>query len=94
MFFVDETSLPELARWLEILPKMAKIDAWIEVQSVENEIPLPQHSDTNIHWFHRNESLDKVAYGALPLQVLASLSEDLLSKNTWIRAATEAHTIG
>jgi NADPH-dependent ferric siderophore reductase len=31
VFFVDETSLPELARWLEILPKTAKIDAWIEV---------------------------------------------------------------
>lgn len=94
VFFADETSLPALARWLEILPKTAKIDAWIEVQSAENEIPLAQHSGANIRWLHRNDSLDKVAYGALQLQALASLPEDLLSKNTWIWAAAEAHTIG
>ena len=94
LFFADETSLPALGRWLEILPKTAKIDAWIEVQSVENEIPLPQHAGAKIQWLHRNGDLKNEPYGALQLEALASLSDDLLSENTWIWAATEAHAIG
>lgn len=93
VFFADETSLPAVARWLEILPETAKIDAWIEVQSSENEIPLPQHGGANIHWLHRNGDLESVPYGTLHLEILKGLSGDLLSENTWVWGATEAHTI-
>ena len=93
VFFADETSLPAVARWLEILPDTAKIDAWIEVQSAENEVSLPMHNGANIHWLHRNDGLERVPYGALHLEILADLSDYLLSENTWVWGATEAHTI-
>lgn len=93
VFFADETSLPALSRWLEILPETAKVDAWVEVQSAENEIALPPHSGVSVHWLHRNDNLENVPYGALQLEVLAGLSDDLLSESTWVWAAAEAHTI-
>jgi NADPH-dependent ferric siderophore reductase len=93
VFFVDETSLPALARWLEILPESANIDARIEVHSVSSEISLPAHVGANLHWLHRNNEQENHPYGRLLLDALDNLPSGWACEKTWVWAATEAHAI-
>lgn len=89
---MDETSLPAFARWLEILPNEARIDAWIEVASVDSEIPLSHGDNTNLNWLYRDSEDDQL-YGALLYHALETLPILSLGDATWLWAATEAHVI-
>lgn len=93
VLFVDETSLPALARWLEILPESANIDAWIEVYSASSEISLPAHVGANLYWLHRNNEQENHPYGRLLLDALDNLPSGWACEKTWVWAATEAHAI-
>jgi NADPH-dependent ferric siderophore reductase len=90
LFLVDETSLPALARWLEILPQETTINAWIEVASVESEIPLPQHAGAKIQWLY---SQSNECHGHTLIKAADSIADELVNESTWVWGATEAHTI-
>ncbi|RBO78514.1 siderophore-interacting protein [Marinomonas aquiplantarum] len=92
VFFVDETSLPAFARWLEILPNDAHIDAWIEVASADSEIPLSHGDNTKLNWLYRDSDGGQ-PYGALLYHAVETLPILSLSDATWLWAATEAHVI-
>ena len=90
VFLADETSLPALARWLEILPEEAIVDAWIEVESVESEIILPSHAGAHVHWLY---SKPDETIGSKLIEAVELISDEFFSSETWVWAATEAHTI-
>ncbi|MGC4191695.1 MAG: siderophore-interacting protein [Thermomicrobiales bacterium] len=50
----DETSIPSIARALEMLPAGMKAYIFIEVDGAEDELPLPTQADAQITWVHRN----------------------------------------
>ncbi|MCV2401471.1 siderophore-interacting protein [Marinomonas sp. C2222] len=89
VFFADETSVPALARWLEILPSDAKVEAFIEMPSAESEIPLPHHGGATIHWLQNNDGF----YGESLINAANNLSSQALNANTWVWGATEAHAV-
>ncbi|WP_394183884.1 siderophore-interacting protein [Marinomonas posidonica] len=92
VFFVDETSLPAFARWLEVLPNEARIDAWIEVANADSEIPLYHGDNVKLNWLYRDSGGGQL-YGALLYHALETLPILSLSDATWLWAATEAHVI-
>ncbi|WP_017593886.1 siderophore-interacting protein [Nocardiopsis potens] len=51
----DETALPAAARWLEELPRDARVHAFLEVAGPEEEqeIDLPEHA--SLTWLHRGD---------------------------------------
>ncbi|RAJ45592.1 NADPH-dependent ferric siderophore reductase [Kitasatospora sp. SolWspMP-SS2h] len=49
----DETALPALARWLEMLPAGVKVLAFAEVPGPEDEQHLPTAADATVVWLHR-----------------------------------------
>lgn len=88
IFFADETGLPALARWLEILPLECSVWAAIEVSGYDGIIHLPERPNTTIHWLPRNE---QDCFGELLLSYLDHLpSIDALS---WCWGACEASTV-
>lgn len=50
----DETSIPSIARALEVLPAGMKAYVFIEVDGPEDALPLPTAADARITWVHRN----------------------------------------
>jgi len=88
VLLADETSLPALARWLEILPASARIDAWVEVTSIESQILLPSHDNSNIRWVHSD-----AGYGQGLVDAVNAFSNDLIGELTWVWGAMEAHTV-
>ena len=88
VLLADETSLPALARWLEILPASARIDAWVEVASIESQIPLPEHDNAKVRWVYSD-----AGYGQGLIDAVNAFSNDLISESTWVWGATEAHTV-
>ena len=91
VFFVDETSLPALSRWMEILPPNVQVNAWIEVDNDRSKIDLIGGERRHFHWLYRDDS--STEYGELLYLAVTELPILLLSKNTWLWAATEAHVI-
>ncbi|MFJ5885166.1 siderophore-interacting protein [Kitasatospora cineracea] len=49
----DETALPALARWLEMLPAGVKVLAFAEVPGIEDEQQLATATDATVVWLHR-----------------------------------------
>lgn len=50
----DETALPAIARWLDVLPDSAEVQAFIEVRDEAERQDLPQYENVRIHWLERN----------------------------------------
>ncbi|MCR1572350.1 siderophore-interacting protein [Stenotrophomonas sp.] len=50
----DETALPAIARWLDVLPDGAEVQAFIEVRDEDERQDLPQYENVRIHWLERN----------------------------------------
>lgn len=50
----DETGLPALTNWLEQLPSAAGVQAFVEVDSPEDEVDLPTRDGVTVTWLHRN----------------------------------------
>ncbi|QNR97703.1 siderophore-interacting protein [Stenotrophomonas sp. 169] len=50
----DETALPAIARWLEVLPETAEVQVLIEVADEEERQDLPQGDNVRIQWLERN----------------------------------------
>ncbi|WP_313052470.1 siderophore-interacting protein [Stenotrophomonas cyclobalanopsidis] len=50
----DETALPAIARWLDVLPDGAEVQAYIEVSDEDERQDLPQYENVRIHWLERN----------------------------------------
>lgn len=51
----DETALPAAARWLEELPRDARVYAFIEVAGPEEEQELDLPERASVTWLHRGE---------------------------------------
>lgn len=49
----DETGLPALLNWLDRLPATARVDAVIEVDGAEDELPLHSTARLEVRWVHR-----------------------------------------
>lgn len=88
VFFADETSLPALARWLEVLPQDAMVQAWIEVASPESEIRLPSHAGAHVHWLY---SKSGEMIGSRLVEAAQSIPDVFFASTTWVWGATEAH---
>ncbi|MEV7595968.1 siderophore-interacting protein [Kitasatospora sp. NPDC089797] len=52
----DETALPALARWLEMLPEGVKVLAFVEVPGPEHEQVLTTRTDATVTWVHRGDA--------------------------------------
>lgn len=50
----DDTALPAIARRLEELPAGTRVVAVAEVDTREDEIPLPTRTNASVHWVHRH----------------------------------------
>jgi NADPH-dependent ferric siderophore reductase len=50
----DDTALPAIARRLEELPAGTRIVVLAEVDTREDEIPLPTRTNASVHWVHRH----------------------------------------
>lgn len=50
----DETALPAISRWLEILPETAEVQVLIEVADESERQPLWQGENVRIQWLERN----------------------------------------
>lgn len=53
---VDETALPALARWLEVLRPDVPVTAYVEVADSTSQFELPSRAALDVHWLHRGES--------------------------------------
>lgn len=49
----DETALPALARWLEMLRPSVPVTAYVEVGNAADEIELATKAKLSVHWLHR-----------------------------------------
>jgi NADPH-dependent ferric siderophore reductase len=49
----DDTALPAIARRLEELPPGTRVVVLVEVDTREDEIPLPTRTNASVHWVHR-----------------------------------------
>ncbi|MEZ4499703.1 MAG: siderophore-interacting protein [Thermomicrobiales bacterium] len=54
----DETALPSIARRLESMAPGTRALAFIEVENVEDELPLHTAADARVTWVHRNGQSD------------------------------------
>ena len=50
----DETGLPALTNWLEQLPSAPGVQAFVEVDSPEDEVDLPTRDGVVVTWLHRD----------------------------------------
>lgn len=50
----DETTIPAMSRWLEIIPAGTKVRALVEVNDAGDELPMPTAADLDLTWLHRN----------------------------------------
>lgn len=49
----DETALPALARWVEVLRPGVPVHAYIEVSAAASRLELPSHADLTVTWVER-----------------------------------------
>lgn len=76
LFAGDETALPAIARMLEETPREARGAAFIEVDSVRDQIPLDAPSGVAVRWLHRRGApagatdllLQSIVSAPLPLE--------------------------
>jgi NADPH-dependent ferric siderophore reductase len=54
LLIADETGLPAVARWLELLPAAIPVTAILEVADWRAEIALPTQASLTLTWVHRN----------------------------------------
>ncbi|MCX5210036.1 siderophore-interacting protein [Kitasatospora sp. NBC_00240] len=52
----EETALPALARWLEMLPAGVKVLAFVEVSGPQDEQELTTATDLRLTWLHRGDN--------------------------------------
>ncbi|MFF0574372.1 siderophore-interacting protein [Streptosporangium saharense] len=52
----DETALPALARWLELLPAGATVFAFAEVADTREEQEIASVADVNLTWLYRGDA--------------------------------------
>lgn len=83
----DETALPAIARRLEELPDEALTLVIAEVNSVMDELPLPNKSNTNIVWLHRNGT--PIGQADLFLQALQNYDLPTGDIHVWIATETK-----
>lgn len=50
----DETALPAISRWLDVLPQSAQVQVFLEVADEDERQPLAQGDNVRIHWLERN----------------------------------------
>lgn len=50
----DETALPAIGRWLEVLPEGALAEVFIEIPEQGDRQPLVEDEGIRIHWLERN----------------------------------------
>lgn len=50
----DETTIPAMSRWLEILPAGTTVRALVEVNDASDELPMPTAANLNLTWLHRD----------------------------------------
>ena len=87
----DETGVGALARWLELLPTTARVDALVEVDSAHHHVALPAHDGLHVAWLHRDDARTT----ATPPLAIAAM--DLLGhpdpSTIWVWAAGEAAAV-
>ncbi|MEL4357815.1 MULTISPECIES: siderophore-interacting protein [unclassified Luteococcus] len=54
LFACDETALPAMARWLEMLRPGVPVTAYVEVAGPSDELPLQTRADLHLVWLHRD----------------------------------------
>ena len=52
----EETALPALARWAEMLPAGVRVIAFAEVSGPEDEQPIESAADLTLTWLHRGSA--------------------------------------
>ncbi len=85
----DETSLPALARWLEVLRPEVPVTAYIEVANRHSRISLPTRADLSLHWLDRQDS----PAGESQLLPQAILNHSYPNRDGFVWVAGEAMTI-
>ncbi|WP_250447781.1 siderophore-interacting protein [Actinotalea sp. C106] len=50
----DETGLPALLNWLDVLPAAAEVEAFVEVDRPADHVALPERRRTQVTWLHRS----------------------------------------
>ncbi len=56
VFAADETALPALARWVEVLRPEVPVTAYIEVAGPDSRIDLPTSATLETYWLYRDPS--------------------------------------
>ncbi|GAB2810722.1 siderophore-interacting protein [Actinocorallia aurea] len=56
LFAGDESAVPAIAASLEQLPEGATAIAFLEVESAEEEVPLPSRPGLTVTWLHRGDT--------------------------------------
>lgn len=82
----DETALPALARWVEMLRPGVSVTAFIEVQDADDEISLESAADLTVHWLHRGEREP----GTTTLLADAVMAHEFPNRDGYVWVAGEA----
>ncbi len=89
VFAVDETALPAMQRWLEMLRPDVPVIAFVEVQDSADEFELKTDARLEVHWLHRHDR----APGQTDLLERAVRSLDLPVGEGFVWVAGEALSI-
>lgn len=87
ILIADETALPALSRWLELLPASTRITAILDAadESVENYLTAEQRQRTSIEWLYRIDGPGQLEES---VRSLGALGDD-----AYVWAAGEATTL-
>ncbi|MBN9217235.1 MAG: siderophore-interacting protein [Mesorhizobium sp.] len=83
----DDTALPAIARVLEDLPRSARAQALIEVDSPDDRIALPQAANIGVSWLYR-QGREAGTAGLLP-KALREQSHMALGEDLYVWAGCE-----
>jgi NADPH-dependent ferric siderophore reductase len=83
----DETTIPAMSRWLEIIPAGTRVRALVEVNDTSDELPMPSAANLDLTWLHR----DGAAPGSTTLILDAIKALDIpTDQSTYFWLAGEA----
>lgn len=80
----DETALPAIGRWLEMLPAGRPVVVVAEVAGDVDEVPLPARSRCQVHWLHRGAT--PAGQGDLLVQAVRALAWPAGPVYAWVAA--------
>ncbi|GGF56277.1 side tail fiber protein [Azorhizobium oxalatiphilum] len=80
----DETALPAIARWLEIMPATARAVVRIEVADAAEEQHLPSRARVDLKWLHRKDAEAGTTTLLEDAVKAVSLPEDAADPYIWV----------